>query len=251
MAISAPPPTDVEIDDGVIEEARRRQRRRRGAAAILAATAIAAAALIVALSGGGGTGSASASRSAEQGRAGLTQAGAARPCLNGQAVSPGLRAHFAVFRQVRTADLSTASAMTVANPHVAALLQLNLSCTQLVRSGSGPVWIVPGRRGACVMSGQTAATIAPRPGQNLTGCSMTEGVLQNGEVVRGGQSDGPTILFGLVPDGNTSVTLTFATGIHRRVAVVDNVLRVTVPAGPVTVAFRDAAGTPWSHRYQG
>jgi hypothetical protein len=101
------------------------------------------------------------------------------------------------------------------------------------------------------MSGQAAATIAPRPGQNMTGCSMTEGVLQNGEVVHGGQSDGPTIVFGLVPDGNTSVTLTFATGTQRRVAVVDNVLRVTAPAGPVTVAFRNAAGAPWSHRYQG
>lgn len=242
---------DVEIDDGVIEEARRRQRRRLGVAAVLATTMIAAAALIFALGGGGGTGSASASRSAKQGRAGSTQAGAARQCLNGQAVSPRLKAHFAVFRRVGTADLSAASAETVANPHVVAFLQLNLSCTQLVRSGSGPVWIVPGRRGACVMSGQAAATIAPRPGQNITGCGMTDGVLQNGEVVRGGQSDGPTILFGLVPDGNTSVTLTFATGTRRRVAVVDNIVRAAVPAGAVTVAFRDAAGAPWSHRYQG
>ena len=80
---------------------------------------------------------------------------------------------------------------------------------------------------------------------------MTEGVLQNGEVMRAGQSGGPAILFGLVPDGNTSVTLTFATGTQRRVAVVDNILRVTVPAGAVTVAFRNAAGAPWSHRYPG
>lgn len=250
MAITTPPPTGVGIDDGVIEEARRRQRRRRlGVAAVLTTTAIVAAGLVFAL-GGGGAGSAGASRSAKQG-AGSTQASAARSCLNGRAVSPRLRAHFAVFRRAHTADLSAASAGTVANPHVVAFLELNLSCTQLVRSGSGPVWIIPGHRGACVMSGQAAATIAPRPGQNFAGCSTTEGILRNGEVVQGGQSNGPAIVFGLVPDGNTSVTLTFAAGTQRRVAVVDNLLRVTVPAGPVTVAFRNAAGAPWSHRYQG
>ncbi|MGO9958709.1 MAG: hypothetical protein ACLP50_22560 [Solirubrobacteraceae bacterium] len=147
--------------------------------------------------------------------------------------------------------MSNLSPETVANPHARAILKLNLSCTQLVRTHSGPVWVVPGGDGACVMSGQALATIAPRPGQNATGCDTTNGISQNGEVVRAGQADGPSIVFGLVPDGNKSVTLTLATGAKQQVSVVDSVVRATVPAGPVTVAFRNAAGAPWSHRYLG
>jgi hypothetical protein len=101
------------------------------------------------------------------------------------------------------------------------------------------------------MSGQASATTAPQLGQNYTGCDTTNGILQNGEVVHAGQADGPSIVFGLVPDGNTSVTLTVATGAQQQVSVVDNVVRATVLAGPVTVAFRNAAGAPWSHRYPG
>jgi hypothetical protein len=98
------------------------------------------------------------------------------------------------------------------------------------------------------MSGQARVTIAPRFGLNGVGCAGTDGVLQSGEVVGSGDN-GRDIVFGLVPDGNTSVALRFAKGVQHHVSVVDNVFKATVRPGPVTVAFRNAAGVPWSHRF--
>jgi hypothetical protein len=169
-------------------------------------------------------------------------------------VSPRLIAHFTVFRRALAAGVSDAPAEMVLNPHAVRFLRLNLSGTQLVRTGSGPVWVVPGRDGACVISGQATATNAPQAGQNYTGCDTTDGILQNGLMYRGNRVDGPSvssILFGLVPDGNTTVTLTLATGARQHVSVIDNVVRATLPTGPVTVAFRNAAGASWSHTYPG
>jgi hypothetical protein len=53
MAVSAPPPPKVEIDDGVIEEARRRQRRRWALSGTAVAVAIAALVLALLFVGGG------------------------------------------------------------------------------------------------------------------------------------------------------------------------------------------------------
>jgi hypothetical protein len=206
------------------------------------------------------TGLAGASASPKRGRSGATHSLSARSrgiTARRYRINPKLAEHFAVFRQARVADVSDPSADTVANPNQATLLQLDLSATQLVQAGSGPVWIVPGAAGACVMSGQATATIAPQPGENYTNCNTMDGILQNGLVARASQAGGPSIVFGLVPNGNTSVTLTYATGAQEQVPVVNNVVRAVVPAGPanltgpVTVAFRNAAGAAWSHSYPG
>jgi hypothetical protein len=250
MVIQVKPPSKRRIGraiEALFREARlleRRRRRRYAALALLTSAALATVAYLIADTRGGSPATSTHDP---------TQALATRRCVTEPTVrvSPRLSAHFAVFRRLPPDGVSAPSADTVANPQVLAFLQLNLACTQLVRTPSGPVWIVPGRRGACVMSGQVSTTIAPRPGQNRVGCTGTDGILQNGAVVEGGQRNGPDVVFGLVPDGNTSVTLTFAKGAPRRVPLVNHVLRTTIPAGRVTVAFRNAAGAPVSHRYPG
>jgi hypothetical protein len=47
---------------------------------------------------------------------------------------------------------------------------------------------------------------------------------------------------GLVPDGNTSVTVLVAGGARRTAPVVDNVWALTVPSGPATLLVKDAGG---------
>jgi hypothetical protein len=193
------------------------------------------------------TGLAGAAGSAKQTRMEWMHAHGSR----GERVNLGLMAHFEVLRRARTADVSQRFSAPVANSHVMKVLQLDLSRTQVVRTDSGPVWVVPGGEGACVMSGQASATIGPRPGQNYVNCDTTAGILHDGLVARASRADGWSIFFGLVPDGNRIVTITSARGAHRRIPVVNNVVRVTVAAGPATLGFRNAAGVAVSLRYRG
>ena len=174
------------------------------------------------------------------------------PAVRRYRVDPRLAAHFALFRKARTANLTAPPTEVVASPAAIAFFQLNPSATQLVQTASGPVWVVPGAVGACVMSGQATATTAPQPGKNGTNCDTTDAILKYGLVARLSRRDGSSMLFGIVPDGNASVTLTFATGAAAQQApVVNNVVKATVPTGSVTVAFRNATGAPTSHQYQG
>lgn len=215
---------------------------------VLVCLVFAGAAAAVAVAGGlaiaAGTGKTSAAALSHHRAARL------RAPRSGVQVSRKLISHFAVLRRARVADVSNLSADTVADPSVVARLQLNLTDTQLVKTGSGPVWIVPGAAGACVLSGQTEATSAPQPGQNYTNCDTTDSILQDGLVARAHEDGGPTILFGVVPDGNTNVTITSGSAPQHQVPVVNNVVRAMIPTGRVTMGFRNAVLAPTSLTYQ-
>lgn len=96
--------------------------------------------------------------------------------------------------------------------------------------GTYPVWVVPGSTEVCLINGSTG------PGDVPGGlCSPTSEV-SHGLAV----SDG-SIVFGLVPDGNTSVKVTNSDGTTESVPVVNNVYEIT-SGDPSTVTLKEASG---------
>lgn len=186
---------------------------------------MAVAAIVVASSG---------SAHAQQPRPGMTQA---HPRLSTPhyRTSPQLLSHFKVLRRetqfkgkaARVAS-ATASNALLFNPTVTALYQLNLSGTELIQTSSGPVWIVPGAAGACILTGQTSATPLPVPGENFVGCDSTATMLADGLTIEGGKT-GAEIVVGLVPDGTTSVTLAPQQGNAQTVSVTNGIFRAPAP----------------------
>ena len=152
----------------------------------------------------------------------------------------------------RAADAAVPATLQIANPRVVARLQLNVSDTQLVHTSAGPVWVVPGAKGACILAGQMTATAAPVLGENSTGCGLAAGILSGGMVVGGGDGSGASRIFGLVPNGTTHVTLTSATGRQQEIPVLSNVFLATMPtSAAVTVTFQNASGRTVSARRLG
>jgi hypothetical protein len=187
---------------------------------------MAVAAMVVASSG---------SAHAQQPRPGMTRA---QPRLStpNYRTSPRLLNHFQVlrretqFKKGKAARIASASASDALlfNPTVTALYQLDLSATELIQTSSGPVWIVPGGAGACILTGQATATPQPVPGENFVGCNSTATMLAHGLVIEGGKS-GAQVVVGLVPDGTTSVTLTPQQGNAQTVSVANGIFRAPAP----------------------
>jgi hypothetical protein len=167
-------------------------------------------------------------------------------------ISPKLKTHFALFRQVRTVRAADAQPLPAGflTPQIVSQLQLDVSGTQFVQSGSAQLWVVPGAAGACVMMQIYYATgpfAGRRPGGG--GCNTTAGVLQNGLVGFRQNPDGTTFVHGIVPDGNDDVTVTFADRSQQAVPVTSNVVAATFPTGPMTVSFLNANGVTVSLPY--
>lgn len=179
---------------------------------------------------------------------------AARPSLAVQRqLDRALHSHFAVFRRFehRAADSASAStAPQIANPDVVARFGLDPSAIQRVDTSSGPVWIVPGTAGACVLAGQTSTTAEPVAGANFTGCSATASILANGLIVEAGDRS-RNFVFGLAPNGDSSVTVTTPAGLRQQLPVVGNVVFANVPTGPMTVTLGNASGSQVSTQYAG
>jgi len=148
--------------------------------------------------------------------------------------------HYKVFGRARSADVP--SDAQIVNAGVVTRFQLNVGNTQLVQTDAGPVWIVPGSNGACVLSGAATATAVPQYGDNFVGCSDASSMLQTALTVQAYSRGGGAFVFGLVPDGNGSVTVTSA-GQSTVIPVVDNTFKASVPAGNVTISYTGAAGT--------
>jgi len=157
--------------------------------------------------------------------------------------------HFAVLR--RRAHVATAPGMPAGSlpPSAAAEFGLQLAAATYVSpTNDFGFWLVPGSKGACM-----AWPEAQSLGGSTSGfvCSQGLGGVDDGGMrvedwaIRG--SDGPA-LFGLVPDGNASVSLTYADGVTRHIPVVNNAYFVPVAgAGPRTLSVRDVFGRAMSY----
>lgn len=177
-----------------------------------------------------------------------------RPSLTVQRqMDRSLHSHFAVFGRSEDRVAKSASVSTVpqiANPYVAARLGLDPSAIERVDTNSGPVWIVPGSAGACVLAGQTANTAEPVAGANFTGCSTTASILANGLFVRASDPSG-NFVAGLAPNSDSSVTVTTPTGPAQTLPVSSNVVYAKVPSGPMTMTLGNASGSQVSTQYAG
>ncbi len=175
-------------------------------------------------------------------------------------VSPALLRHFALLRrtgihqgrsvQGRATSVAPASMppavqnmldnMTSNNQE----LLLNVAETQQVSVGpSATAWVVPGSAGACIM---TTTTVAPQLASHgahalVATCNSTSRILAHGLLAQVDQPDGTTKLYGLVPDGNATVTVTDPAGATATAPTVSNVLLRT-SQGLQSISFRDGSG---------
>jgi len=164
-----------------------------------------------------------------------------------------LKAHFALFRgarRVQAADTPSLPAGALTSDLVSAF-QLDVSQTAFVQADSvQQLWIVPGGSGACVIT-QTSYTTGSLAGRRSAGegCDTTDGILQYGLVGFRTRADGMTFVHGIVPDGNDSVSVTFADGSQQTVHVTSNVVAASFPTAAMTVSFRNANGVTVSLPY--
>jgi hypothetical protein len=163
-------------------------------------------------------------------------------------ISSALTAHFAVFRQTRRARAADAEPLP-SIPMVSSMVarqELDTSDTAFFRVGSAQMWFMPGASGACeVLQTSTTPAVQTYGG----GCETTQTVLQYGLVGFRRNSDGSTLVHGMVPDGNVSVSVTLAGGTQESVPVVSNTFAATFQASGLTISFRNANGTMVSLPY--
>lgn len=116
--------------------------------------------------------------------------------------------------------------------------QLNVARARFVPyPGTSGVWVVPGTRGATMTmpDGLGFAT----DGVPLSGRAS---VLADHLITTTGSAPPRETIFGLVPNGNASVTLVLANGATRPVPVIDNVYSATVSNDATTLIAKDSAG---------
>jgi len=163
-------------------------------------------------------------------------------------IAPSLREHFAVARLPRLKGWTAggishnlAAKLVERNPY-----GLNVGYAHFVPYNGAPhiaigtpsgAFVIPGSHGAC-LSGSDPN------GSGLPGfsCVVLPRVESGSFHVTTRSTDGSRTVVGLVPDGNASVTVLLADGRSRTARVFDNVWTLVLPAKPVTLLVKNAAG---------
>jgi hypothetical protein len=174
-----------------------------------------------------------------------------KPCLLGQtcpngqtqiklvrSVAPSITEHFGLFRNTPPAQLKNTTTAAPSSSPAGPSLGLDESQTRRVAFGnSGTIWVTPGTEGACVKLGSADAMNAADTGGG--GCSDLREVLAKGLVVSTDEG-----VFGLVADGNPSVSVCMTTGRRITIPVKDNVFYRVLPGRPGTIYLENAYGKP-------
>jgi hypothetical protein len=166
-----------------------------------------------------------------------------------QQIAPSLREHFAVARLPRLKgfvaggiDRNLAAKLVERNPY-----GLNVADSHFVyypgALGTAPgtksgAMVIPGSHGAC-LSGSNNLDAATLPGFTCVGLARVSSGSFHATTAT---ANGSRTVVGLVPDGNASVTALLGTGHERTASVSDNVWALTLPAAPVTLLVKNAAG---------
>jgi hypothetical protein len=159
-------------------------------------------------------------------------------------VAPTVASSFSVLTgSVTAADALPASFIaTHQNSPLVGELGVNLNLAHLARGVTvGAAWVVPGVTGVCL--------VVSRYGNGEitgTGCSGDASVIAGEMRFTSGTPDGVggEFIAGLVPDGVDNVSLKFADGSSRTLAVHDNVYTTDVTKGsPSAVSFSGPGGT--------
>lgn len=151
--------------------------------------------------------------------------------------------HFAVLRSASAASATPLPAGTVKHLNepgsMIAEYQAEPEQAHYLEVGGMQVWVIPGRKGLCL----TTIEPGPKPtgpGLISTGCGWTSQVLASGVVQASWGGPGPSIVYGLVPDGD-SVTITKKDGSHSNIPVSRNFFKCSGASGQV-VTIHSASG---------
>jgi hypothetical protein len=203
---------------------------------------------IVALTGSQAT----AQRSANSRRAFAARpASAPQRKLTKQRVSRLLMAHFGLLQDAHVADLAAApvsvqNRIADINSRAGSALGLDLSATQEVAGGSaGSIWVVPGTSGICAVTASTQGVgLAGPPVRQISygHCENTATALRYGLVAVALQPDRSDRVYGLVPNGNTTIVAD-ASGSPVTIPVNNNAVAEDLPTVPTSLRFRDSTGT--------
>lgn len=168
-------------------------------------------------------------------------------------VNSKLLKDFAIFRSAdhragRSAKIAGAAAPALPVPMGASrigMYGLNTADTQYVQSGTSSVWVVPGSEGACMV------TSYPTPVTTLysTHCETASEITADGfDVAISWQPPASTgytggeVVASLVPDGNSTVSVSGPAGSVPSESVSDNVAVHDFPNGDVKLSYLDANG---------
>jgi hypothetical protein len=174
-------------------------------------------------------------------------------------VSPVLLRSFSVLARARYVSdssdgpalpASIASHLTLSGAP-AAELQLVPASAQFVQLNSAfAVWVVPGATGVCLVRPESA----PGGTSYVDDCTTTSNATDGGLVVdvtpgHGSPTDAVTEVYGLAPNGDSTVSVVATSGAVESVPVVDNVYDYVVPSGaaePAVVKGQSASGGSFS-----
>lgn len=153
-------------------------------------------------------------------------------------VSPFLVHHFALLRHWHVRNFS-ARATADAYPAAMKLLNnmadpndpdnqregLDVAATQQVSTPNGPVWVVPGSAGVCVITSLVAHTAG-------AGCELNSTLARSGQqsvlVTSTDVQTGVETLYGIVPNGVSALQLASTTAPSSSAPVVDNAVIASV-----------------------
>lgn len=159
-------------------------------------------------------------------------------------VASTLARHFGVFRFARSADAGPTLPSAVAASLASVPQQLNVAAARFIVTGSAPattpigkstgVWLVPGAQGVCVFDADFGGTCSGLAGPGSPASGGLRATSSTG--------DGTETVMGLVPDGNTSVSVVMSDGSVDQASVVDNVYSITVSGVPAKLIAKDVSG---------
>jgi hypothetical protein len=163
-----------------------------------------------------------------------------------RAPATALVRHFAVFN---TGKRLGRTSETTAEPAAVARLMAEIgnratrvvgtttasAAVQVAVNPAFTAWALAGSGGACIVAleAENAAVATCQTAANANAGGV-EGLLQN--------PDGTQTIFGLVPNGNQSVSLTTVSGSTETVPVTDNVFEATSSSGFASVGVRASSG---------
>lgn len=154
-----------------------------------------------------------------------------------QPIAPALVEHFAIFRRpvpppASIRPLPRRTAVIITNQGYG----LNVTQARFVPyPGTPGLWVIPGTRGVSM------ARIRPHGGSGGGNVPVSI-ALSGGMITTGCCSPAGETVWGLVPDGNPTVTVVLRGGAARTVPVIDNVYLITVTGKVTAIMGKDAAG---------
>jgi hypothetical protein len=159
------------------------------------------------------------------------------------AASARLRRAFSVLDARSVAARSAAATAEPLPGAVATVMPQKVSGTEpaaAVFAGSTyPAWVVPGASKVCLVAGSTGPTSVPG-----STCAELAWAEQHGIAIVTEDANGTPVIFGLAPNGNTSVEVTETDGSTKSVSVTNNVYEI-VGGSPKTVRLKGLSGASW------